>query len=237
MKSYLNLLLWQLKLLQRNNIIIISFAVTLFYAGALWALRDLGNLDKVLTVVILNDPATIGFFFMGLAISAEYKSKILSALLVTPLNHHAYITTKVLALSIIGLICALAIAYGSIGFTFKVLPFTIGVLHICIITALLGLIIIGYTMEFLKFSLYSIPVFILFVNIPILDYLNAYDFGWIKYLVPIESGLQLIIDSYGNSNARISLTMLSYGMSMAWIALFYFIAFKVFENKIVKSSL
>ena len=87
MRELTQQLKWQFALLHKNNIIAISVAVTAIYALIFLAIKDLGNMDKFLTVLILNDPAIIGMFFIGVAILMEKKQQVLMALFVTPANH------------------------------------------------------------------------------------------------------------------------------------------------------
>lgn len=221
-------------ILQKNSIISISIAVTLFYAAILWAVRGSGSLDKILTTIVLNDPSTIGFFFIGLAIATEHKTKVLSALLVSPMNHHGYLLSKIIALSVIGWVCALGIAFGSVGFDYNIVKFSLGVIIICMISSALGIIMVSYTMEFLKFALFSIPIFILFVNVPLVDYLNLADLGWIKFIIPLQSGLSLIGNSYGSGYTFTGLDIIAFFLGVGWFILFYYWAFRRFENNIVK---
>ena len=93
---------WQFTLLHRNNFITISIVVTAMYAIIFFAIRDLGNTDKVLTLLILNDLAIIGLFFIGLSVITEKDQQVLTALFVTPMSHHIYLLSRVLSLSIIG---------------------------------------------------------------------------------------------------------------------------------------
>ena len=60
MKMFVQQFRWQLVILARNNIILLSVVVTAIYAIIFYALKGLPNMDKVLTLLILNDPAIIG---------------------------------------------------------------------------------------------------------------------------------------------------------------------------------
>ncbi len=232
MNSFLNQLKWQFILLQKNNIVSISLAVTLFYGLVLFLLKDIGYMEKVLITIVLNDPSTIGYFFIGLAISTEEKHGVLSALFVTPINHHAYLIAKILALSILGWICALTIAIAILGFSFNMVLFSIGAFSICVLTALLGVIVITHTFEFVKFALYSIPIFIVFVNIPLLDYLGAIDMGMIKKVLPIQGGISLLTNSISET-VNISEVVFSLASIIFWIPIMYFIAFHFFKTKVI----
>ena len=234
MKTFLNQLKWQFILLQKNNIISISLIVTLFYGGVMYLLRNLGHMDKVLTAVALNDPATIGLVFIGLIISTEKNNETLSAIFVTPLNPHIYLITKILALSILGTLCALMLAFFVLGFSFHIFQFTIGVLSICVLSTILGVMIISYTFEFLKFALYTIPVLLFFFNLALLDYLHVIELGFFKFLLPGQAGLSLISNAYletVNSNEVIY----GYLATIIWALLLYALAFRIFKSKVINT--
>jgi len=231
-KAFFNQLWWQFILLQKNNIISISLVVTLFYGGVLYLLRNLGHMDKVLTAVALNDPATIGLIFIGLIISTEKKNETLSAIFVTPLNPHIYLITKILALSILGTLCTLVLAFLILGFSFHIFQFTIGVMSICVLSAILGIIVISYTFEFLKFVIYSIPVFLLFINLALLDYLQAIDLGFFKFLLPGQAGLSLISNSYLET-VNLNEVIYGYLATAFWSLLLYILAFRIFKSKVI----
>lgn len=232
MKSFFNQLKWQFVLLQKNNIISISLALTFFYGVFLYLLKDIGHMNKVLVGIVLNDPATIGYFFLGLSISTEEKHGILSALFVTPINPHLYLITKVLALSIIGCLCALIIGIAILGFSFNLLLFSIGTFSISIIAGLLGVIVITHTFEFLKFALFSIPIFITFVNFPFLDHLGVIDLGQIKNVFPVQGGISLLINSTNETTNTFDVIFSLISIAF-WIPIMYFIAFRFFKTKVI----
>ncbi|MBK6524290.1 MAG: hypothetical protein IPG07_01325 [Crocinitomicaceae bacterium] len=62
-------------LLNRNRIIQISALVTLIYIAVFKGLSTFGNMDQLLVLVIFNDPALLGFLFIGVMMLFE-KMKI-----------------------------------------------------------------------------------------------------------------------------------------------------------------
>ena len=98
MKTLLTQILWQFRILHKNNLIVISILVTAIYALVFYFLKDLPNMEKVLTLFIYNDPAIIGLFFIGLSVIIEKNQQVLSALFVTPMNLHAYLLSRILSL-------------------------------------------------------------------------------------------------------------------------------------------
>lgn len=230
MSSFFTQLKWQFLLLQKNSIITISFVVTLIYGVLLYFLRDVGPLDKLVVSLVLNDPSVIGFFFIGLAIYTEIKHQVLPAIFVTPVNLHAIVLAKVISILLIGLVCSLALAISIKGFDFDMLSYTVGSFGICVLSSLLGLYMLTYASDFLKFAMMSVPVFLVFINAPLLNYLGALNMGFVKYFFPIKGSLDLI-------DAAISGTEISYVYSylsiFIMVPLFYYLAFTRFKNKVV----
>ena len=103
-----------------------------------FVIRDLGNMDKVLTLLIYNDPAVIGLFFVGLSVIMEKNQRVLDALFVTPVNHHIYLISRILTLSIIGWACALGMALSILGTSFQIGHFSAGVFGTCLIFSIMG---------------------------------------------------------------------------------------------------
>ena len=230
MKAFIIQLKWQFILLQKNNIISISLAVTLIYGLLLYFLKSIGGLDILLVSLVLNDPTVIGYFFVGLAIYTEIKHQILPAIFTTPLNIHTFLLSKTISISIIGIVCSLGLAISVKGFDFDILSFAIGSMGICVLSTLLGLFMLTFADEFLKFAMISIPVFMPFVNIPLLQYLGIIDMGFIKYLFPIQGSLDLI-------DTAISGTEINYWFSylsiIITVPLLYWLAFRQFSKKVV----
>ena len=244
---------WQFILLHRNNFITISIVVTAMYAIIFFAIRDLGNTDKVLTLLILNDPAIIGLFFIGLSVITEKDQQVLTALFVTPISHHIYLLSRVLSLSIIGWGCALGMGFAAVGTSFHFIHFSAGVFGICLLSSLAGAWLVCYTQEFMRFVLMSIPVLLIFVNLPLLNYFEVTDIGLFR-IMPAQGSLTLIAASHGDALAVYSnglqqqfaaiavsggdsptLLSLVYGYAsiVFWVPLCYWFVYRTFIFKIV----
>lgn len=234
MTTFFTQLKWQFVLLQKNNIISISFAVTFIYGLILYFLRDVGNLDKLLVSLVLMDPSVIGYFFIALAIYTEIKHGILSAIFVSPLNVHMLLITRILSLSIMGTVFSLLLAVSVKGFDFHILEYTIGSFGICLLSALMGLIMLPFASEFLKFAMFSVPVFMTFINVPLAQYIGVMDIGIVKYIFPIQGSLNLI-------DYTVSGTAISHGYAYGSILIFtpalYYIAYRLFYQKIVQQQI
>lgn len=230
MKTLMKQLRWEFLILHKNSIINISLGVTIIYAIILFLLRDIAGLDTLVVALVLNDPSVIGYFFIGLAIYTEIKHQILPAIFTTPAKIHIYILSKTISLTLIGGICSIGLVMSVKGLNFDILIFIVGATGICVLSTLLGLIMLTLVDEFLKFAMISIPIFLGFVNIPLLQYLGIIELSHFKYIFPIQGSLDLI--NYGVSNTKISIwaSLLSL---VIFIPLFYWLAYRQFSKHIV----
>ncbi len=233
MKTLLTLMKWQFKILHKNNLINISVAVTVMYALVFFLIRDFSNVDRFLTLLIYNDPAIIGLFFVGLSIILEKNNEILPALFVTPINHHVYLLSKILALSILGWACATGMTIALMGIDVGWLHFSFGVFTTCLIFSLAGVFVVSFTTEFLGFMLRSIPVMLL-LSLPLLNYFNLTDIAFLKFS-PIQGSLDMI--DYSFYKKQDSLTIgLAYLTTLVWIPVLYFVVYRIFVKRIVKAA-
>ncbi len=230
MRLFLAQLKWQFILLQRNYLITISVVMTAIYALIFYAIKDLGNADKLLTLLIYNDPAVIGLFFVGLSLILDKNQEVLSALFVTPVNLHTFLICRIIALSLIGGLCGLGMAFFALGFQFHFVHFFIGVTMNCLFFTLVGVWMVSYTTEFLPFVLRTIPI-LLTMSLPFLNYFEITDLFIFK-LLPVQGSLTLMINSY-REEPIFSELIFGYVSMSVWIPLLYIVAYKMFLKKIV----
>jgi len=233
MKIFLQQLKWQFMLLARNNIVSISIAVTVVYGLLLFLLKDIPNLDKVLILIILNDPAIIGLFFIGLGVIIEKRDAVLAALFVSPMDHHVYLISRILSLSLLGLFCALGMVIALRGFDFNIPHLCAGVFGICLLCCLVGVWMVSYTQNFMSFLLWSIPILLFFVNMPMLNFFGIVEsplFG----ILPTQGALDLIIRGFGDTGNLLPIP-LAYAAVIFWCGLLYFLIYRIFMKKMVNS--
>lgn len=230
MISFLKQVKWQFLLLQKNNIISISFVVTIVYGLILFFLKDVKYIDELLVSLVLNDPSVIGYFFIALAIYTEIKQGVLNALFVTPINCHKYLISKIVSLSIIGTICSILLVLSVKGLNFNIINYTLGSFGICLLSAIIGLIVLTFASEFLNFALLSIPVFFIFTGISLLEYLGTIDIGIFKYILPIQGSLDLLDNAVSGTQISYSYVYISFFLL---IPFFYVIAYRLFTKKYV----
>lgn len=233
MKSFINQIRWQFVILYKNNLIAISIAITAIYALIFYLIKDLPNMEPFLTLLIYNDPAIIGLFFIGLSVIMEHNDNVLPALFVTPVSHHHYLLSKIIALTTIGWACASGMALAILGFDVQWIHFSFGVLFTCAIFSMLGLYVVSFTTDFLSFMLRSIPLMLLF-SLPLFNYFELSDISLFQY-TPIQGPLNLTVFSF-SPQADIWPIIWSYLSSILWIPILYFVVYKVFVKRMIKAS-
>jgi fluoroquinolone transport system permease protein len=207
-------------------------AITAVYVLIIYSLKDLAHLEKFITLLIYNDPAIIGFVFIGISIILEKDQDVLTALFVTPLNHHIYLLSRVITLSTVGSLGALAIAFTAKGTSLNFVHFLVGAFSTCALFCLMRIFIVSYTTEILHFLLRSIPLLI-FMSLPLLNYFELTDLSVLK-LFPVQGGLNLMINSYLGTPDLWEL-IYGYVLIAVWMPFLYWLTYRVFISKVVQS--
>lgn len=205
--------------------------MTAGYVLVIYLLREFGNPEKFVTLLIYNDPAIIGFIFIGISIILEKDQEVLQALFVTPLSTNIYLVSRIITLSTLGFVGALAIVLTAKGTSFNLLHFSAGAFSTCILFCLLGIFIVSYTNEILHFLLRGI-LFLILMSLPLLNYFELTDLSFLK-LFPVQGGLYLIVNSYRESPIS-SEIVFGYLLIIFWIPLLYWFVYRIFVSKVVK---
>ena len=231
MNLYFKQLWWQTVILNRNNIISISIGVTIVYGVVLFLFRDFQYINELLVFVIMNDPAIIGYFFIALSLYIEYRNQIWSALAVTPMELFMIITARLLVLSFLGIFLSVLLVWIVNGFDINYLLLFLGVFGVTILSALLAVLLVPFSDDFMKFAIRSIPIFLPFVSIPLLEYLGLLDFGAIHYIFPIQVCVDMI-EGAMNQNETGTYLLHIIGM-FGWIVSLYYLTRKMFYKKMM----
>ncbi len=56
---------WQFLIFQKNNLITMIAGITAFYGLIIYLIKDFANVETFITLLIYNDPALVGFIFLG----------------------------------------------------------------------------------------------------------------------------------------------------------------------------
>ncbi len=233
MRVFVSQIRWQFILLSRNNLMTISIILTIMYAAIFQWLKHLPNADQILLLLIYNDPALIGLFFVGLSVILEKNDDLLKALFVTPMHRHSYLISRILILTVIGSLCAVGMTVALKGVQLNWFSFVVGISSTCMIFSIAGIFVVSFTTEFLHFLLRSIPV-ILLLSLPLLNYFGLTDALLIRF-TPIQAPLNLIVQGLASTDGEGS-SFTDYLSMLVWIPLLYFGVQKIFMDRIIRAG-
>ncbi|MFZ1700127.1 MAG: hypothetical protein WBO10_09730 [Pyrinomonadaceae bacterium] len=229
MTQLLEQIKWQFRIFQKNNLVTMIVGITAFYVLLIYLIKDFANVERFITLLIYNDPAIVGFIFVGISIILEKDQQVLPALFVTPLNLHIYLLSRTITLSTLGFFGALAMVLAAKGTAFNPLLFSIGAFSTCVLFCLIGIFVVSFTTEVLHFLLRAIPLLIV-MSFPLLNYFELTDLSILK-LFPVQGGLNLIVNSYG-SNPNVWDVVWGFISIVAWTPLLYWIVYRTFTNRV-----
>lgn len=222
---------WQFLIFQKNNLLAMIVGITAFYVLIIYLIKDFAGVEKFITLLIYNDPALVGFIFIGISIILEKDQEVLPALFVTPLNQHIYLISRIITLSAIGFSGAVAMVLMAKGFSFNLLHFSVGSFSTCVLFSLMGIFVVSYTTEVLHFLLRAIPLLI-FMSLPLLNYFEMTDLSILK-LFPVQGGLNLLVNSYTES-PNFGELVFGYVSIVVWTPLLYWFVYRIFMKRVVK---
>lgn len=226
MSIFLQQLKWQFILLVRNNLIAISIFLTLSYTGLFWAIRNLGETELILTLLIYNDPAVIGLIFVGLVVIMEKDQSVYPAFLIAPSSLSTYLFARILPLSVLGWLCALGMGVAVMGTQFNVLSFSLGVFLTCLLFAMVGICLSAYARNFLPYMLRCIPLLLL-MSLPLLNYFKVTNLAILNFW-PLAGPLEMISNSYNQGSVSIP----ALGITLAWLLVFYAASIRILRSRI-----
>lgn len=213
MKQLAHLLKFDFLLINKNKIITISLVVTVIYVGVFKALAAMGNIEKFLVLVIFNDPALLGFLFVGVMVLFEKNENTLQALSVTPIKISNYILSKSISLTVVSLVCCYAMVIAGYGLDFNFIHFTTGTILTTFIFSMLGFVAVAGQSSFNKYILRALGI-ILFLTLPFLGYFGLVPKIWF-ILFPTQPAIDLYNLAFSTS-ATSSEILIAYALCIIW---------------------
>lgn len=194
MKHFFYLLRWEMAQLTRNNLLTISAAVTLLYIALFQLLKLLGYQELFAILIVLNDPALIGFLFVAIMLLFEKESGSLAALRVTPMRLHSFLLAKLILLSMLGALCGWAMAIALLGWDIHHGMFV----GICfLITFLFGSLGVGMVARINRFVDFMLPMAgaLVVMVLPLAEWFGLFRVP-LKWIFPLEHGVRLMAWSF-----------------------------------------
>lgn len=231
MSQFLHLLKHDFVLLYRNKIIGISIAVTLVYIAVFKAISHFGNADKILILVIFNDPALLGFLFVGVMVLFEKNENTLQALSVSPLKEENYIFSKAVSLAAVSILCCFSLAFTGVGSNFNYSHYFFASLFTTLLFTFLGFILVAGVNSFNRFLLKAVGVLIA-LSIPFLGYYNVIPRAYFLWM-PTQPCIDLFRASF-QDNLPIGTIIYGYIALAFWLLLTGFWAIKLVKKNLKK---
>lgn len=231
MNQLIHLLKFDFLLINKNKIIIISLLVTAIYAGVFKALAGLGNIEQLLVLVIFNDPALLGFLFVGVMVLFEKNENTLQALSVTPISISNYLLSKSMALTSISLICCYGMVFSGYGMQFNFIHFTTATILTTFTFSMLGFVAVAGQSSFNRYILRALGI-ILFLTLPFLGYFGLVPRVWF-ILFPTQPAIDLFNLAF-SKNTSYSEIVIAYILSVVWAIITFSWAKKEIRTKIFK---
>ncbi len=196
---------WNLLLLHRNQLLVLSLVIAGIYIGVFYLLKDLGSLHKLLILLVFNDPVITGYLFGGIILLMERNQNTLQTALIVPAGIGRYVLSKALALALISLLVALFMVWAAHGVRFNYFHFILSTVLSCLLFTFMGFVVASFSKGFNEFLVSSTLVFILFA-LPFLPFFEVLDPFWF-YTIPSYGSLLLFKASFG----EVPLADLAYG--------------------------
>lgn len=149
------LMLWDLCFQAKYGFYFLYAILTLIYTIALSVIPQLWQ-EKVATILIYSDPASMGLFFMGAIVLLEKSQRVPNALAISPVHPAEYVIAEVTSLSAISLVVAGIISImANVDQLYLVL---LGTLISSTIFTLIGIMIATKIASLNQFILWTMPV-------------------------------------------------------------------------------
>ena len=229
MKHFLTALQWDLIRQTRYNIIGIAILVTVLYVLLIVNIKW-EYLDKLVIILIFNDPAAMGMMFIGSLVLFEKSDRSLEALAVTPLKSWQYLFAKAFSLTLVALGCSYVMAFAGFGWSFNYLLFGLAVGITSFLFVFLGFYVVSGCQSFngyiMKLALWLLPVIF-----PLLNFIEVSD-SQLAYLIPVQGAFILLEAAFGKVTSLWEYVYAFSYLLICTLVAFYF-AQKAFREKLI----
>jgi fluoroquinolone transport system permease protein len=229
MKTLYHLMGLDLRLLFRYKIVLISALVTLLYVLVFRFATGLGDIHRLLVLVIFNDPALLGFLFVGVMVLFEKNENTMQALSVLPFHLRYYVLSKTIVLSVLSLLCCYSMWFAASGRQADHFLFVSAVLLSTAMFSFLGFVAVAGQKRFNDFLLRAIGIIVL-LCLPFLGFFEVLNKWWFCWM-PTMPAIELFDMALHPGKYSSPFIVLMYVLLSAWTFLLYMTAVKkITEN-------
>ncbi len=104
-----SMIIWDIRCQARHGLYLLYAFLTALYAIVILLVPEDWK-DKTAALLIFSDPASMSLFFMGAIVLLEKSQRTPSAMAISPCRSVEYVVSKVVSLSVISLVVAVALA-------------------------------------------------------------------------------------------------------------------------------
>lgn len=231
MRSFANIIKWDLILIYKYGIVAVAFAISGIYSISL-LLADIEGMEKLVAALIFSDPVMYGFLFTAIMILFEKDAQTHQVLAVTPLSIKKYIWSKAFTFTLLAFVCSTIILLSASPGEFHPLLFLLAVSFSSILFVFIGIIGVSFVNNFNQFIL-LMPIVLAPVCLPFLDYFNLLE-SWVFYLIPTQACLLLFTASISKIEIWQLIYSIVYLIICNWAC--YKLAVKLYKKRILKTS-
>ena len=220
---------WDARLQYRYGFYLVYTVVTAFYVLGLQLVPADWRADAI-ALVVVTDPAVLGFYFVGALVLFEKDQGVLDALVTTPLGVAGYLTTKVASLTLLAVAAAGAIAVLGAPGAVDLAMLVLGVTLTSVFFVLVGFLAVARYDSVNHYFLGAVGYgTVLFA--PIVGYLDVYETPLFA-LLPLEHALVLVAAAFRPTplpDVLLAVAYLSLGSGVAFL-----LARRAFRTHVVR---
>ena len=194
LQLFLQRMVWEAKLLQRNQLVLITVLTTAAYVALFQLLKMLGYHELFAILLVLNDPAMLGILFVGVTLSFEHESGSLAALRVTPLPMAVYMGARLYVLSLLGAVSGWVMCIALLGLQLNHAGLLLSTFAITFAFGAAGFVLGARPRRFMDYILRAVGVLVL-AGLPLFDWFGVFSIPW-TWLNPMEHGIRLLAWSF-----------------------------------------
>ena len=219
MKVLFSTIRWDLCLLLKYQIITVAAIITLFYVSVV-LFFPVEIPEKIVLYIIFTDPTMIGFIFIGAMVLFEKTANTLEVLSITPMKVWQYLLSKAIALTLVALVSGLIMAFAAFQTDFNIIYMVVAISFSSVMLIFIGFIGVSRIKTLNQYIL-IIPIFLLPVALPILDFLDIVT-SPLFYLIPTQASLIL----FEASRNEVSILNQVYSITylLAWVIFTFYLA-------------
>lgn len=184
---------WDARLQYRYGFYLVYAVVTTFYVLGVQFVPTGWRADAI-ALVVVTDPAVLGFYFVGALVLFEKDQGVLDALVTTPLGVAGYLAAKVVSLTLLAIVAAGAITVLGTPGPVDLPMLVLGVTLTSVFFVLVGFLAVARYDSVNRYFLSAVGYgTVLFA--PLVSYLGVYDTP-LFVLLPLEHALVLVAAAF-----------------------------------------